>query len=406
MARRRKNGIEGVLLLFVALVGGGVWLLDKGGTAIRNADAGTVASVSYVAAILLGLAVLRKLLMALWENRIRRSLIQKTKNATQQHVSALSRRRMQLLQPDAYGKLRVERWSKELDYFLSEHLRPTLSVREQAVFPLYVADLRAAVELLVSTAIESEPALQAFCDNMTPAEFEGYCAEELRQAGWNARVTLQSRDQGVDVVAEKNGVRIVVQCKLYSGPVGNKAVQEAAAGRAHEKADYGAVVTNNRYTSAAEQLAATNSVLLIHYRDLRNIEALLPPRKSARVPTISIGETVTQMNGAVQSSQPRFDQVRWDTLLRRDPQLGLIANKLQPLGRKWVDRFAASYLIVNDRNQLPAIVKKIIADARIEHEQERGIASKTSNAVNPPHDGSANSGVGVEEDAASWEANK
>jgi restriction system protein len=53
----------------------------------------------------------------------------------------------------------------------------------------------------------------------------------------------------------KNNVRVVLQCKLYGGPVGNKAVQEAAAGRAHERADFGIVVTNNRYTSAAEQLA-------------------------------------------------------------------------------------------------------------------------------------------------------
>src|ERR1700730_11505635 len=66
------------------------------------------------------------------------------------------------------------------------------------------------------------------------------------------------RDQGVDVVAEKNGIRLVLQCKLYSRPVGNKAVQEAAAARAHEAADYGVVVSNNRYTQDAQQLASTN----------------------------------------------------------------------------------------------------------------------------------------------------
>ena len=84
------------------------------------------------------------------------------------------------------------------------------------------------------------------------------------------------RPRGVDVVAERDGVRVVVQCKLYARPVGNKSVQEAAAARAHERADHGVVVTNNGYTAAAEQLASTNGIVLLHYSDLRNLHRLLP----------------------------------------------------------------------------------------------------------------------------------
>ena len=80
------------------------------------------------------------------------------------------------------------------------------------------------------------------------------------------------------MIAERAGKRVVLQCKLYSGPVGNGAVQEIAAGRAHERADFGAVVTNSRYTAPAEQLAATNSILLLHYRDLLRLEEMLPTR--------------------------------------------------------------------------------------------------------------------------------
>jgi restriction system protein len=97
----------------------------------------------------------------------------------------------------------------------------------------------------------------------------------LKVAGWDAQVTIASRDQGVDVIAEKAGKRVVLQCKLYSGPVGNGAVQEIAAGRAHERADYAAVVTNSRYTAPAEQLASTNGILLLHYRDLSKLDELL-----------------------------------------------------------------------------------------------------------------------------------
>jgi restriction system protein len=129
--------------------------------------------------------------------------------------------------------------------------------------------------MVVENATIENPAFQSFSDDMTATEFEAFCAEQLRRACWNAHVTMQSRDQGVDVVGEKDGIRVVIQCKLYKRPVGNKAVQEIVAARAYEKANYGIVVTNNRYTQDAEDLAATNKVLLLHYSDLCNIDKII-----------------------------------------------------------------------------------------------------------------------------------
>lgn len=82
-------------------------------------------------------------------------------------------------------------------------------------------------------------------------------------------------DQGVDVIAEKNGLRVAIQCKLYSKPVGNKAVQEIAAGKVHQQAHYGAVVTNGSFTISAKELAATNGIRLLHYTDLPQLESIL-----------------------------------------------------------------------------------------------------------------------------------
>jgi restriction system protein len=115
----------------------------------------------------------------------------------------------------------------------------------------------------------------AFSDNMKPRDYEHLCADLLREAGWNARVTTHSRDFGVDVIAEKPDQRIVVQCKLYSSPVGLKAVQEIAAGKVHELAKHAIVVSNQRFTTAAAQIAATNGVLLLHHDDLKRIDQLL-----------------------------------------------------------------------------------------------------------------------------------
>jgi restriction system protein len=114
-----------------------------------------------------------------------------------------------------------------------------------------------------------------FHEDMSPEEFEHYCAALLRESNWDARVTKLSGDQGVDIVADKRGTRIVVQCKKYSKPIGNRAVQEIVAGIAHQDAQRGVVVATSDYTPSAVKLAASNHVLLLHHSDLPKIDRLL-----------------------------------------------------------------------------------------------------------------------------------
>ncbi len=103
-----------------------------------------------------------------------------------------------------------------------------------------------------------------------PIDYELYCAELLRSVGWDARTTRASNDQGSDVIATKDGVKLIVQCKLYTRRVGNAAVQEVSAARAHELGDHAAVVTNADFTSAAKSLAQTNNVVLLHHEQLQD----------------------------------------------------------------------------------------------------------------------------------------
>ena len=49
----------------------------------------------------------------------------------------------------------------------------------------------------------------------------------------------------------------------------------------------------------------------------------------------------------------------------------MVVDKLQPLGQKWVDKFAASYLLANGGGRLPNLVFKIISDARREFEEHQ-----------------------------------
>jgi restriction system protein len=205
----------------------------------------------------------------------RRTLLEKAQGIVDKQISPLVIKRAQLVWQDEYGKLQVEKWSKEKYQFITQHIEPLLTPSERSVIAHEGAMIAGLIETCVEAATKDHAAFRAFSDAMTSAEFETFCAEELRRAGWAARVTRQGRDQGVDVVAEKDDVRVVIQCKLYARPVGNKAVQEAVAAKAHEQASYSIVVTNSSYTLAAKQLARTNGVQLLHYSELQNLHNLL-----------------------------------------------------------------------------------------------------------------------------------
>ena len=103
----------------------------------------------------------------------------------------------------------------------------------------------------------------AAVDAMDGHEFEYFCAELLKENGFvNVEVTQASGDFGVDVLAEKDGVTYAVQCKCYSDKVGNHAVQEAYAGAAYYGSSVPVVLTNQDFTPAAREMAASLGVKL------------------------------------------------------------------------------------------------------------------------------------------------
>lgn len=99
-------------------------------------------------------------------------------------------------------------------------------------------------------------------------DYEECIKDGVEEAGYDCRITPQSGDQGVDLVVNVGGRSIAVQCKLYSSPVGNDAVQEVVAGAKYYECDNACVVSNSTFTASAQSLAAANSVALLHHRDL------------------------------------------------------------------------------------------------------------------------------------------
>ena len=100
-------------------------------------------------------------------------------------------------------------------------------------------------------------------DGMNGLEFEHFCAKLLLENGFEkADVTPPSGDQGVDIIAIKEGIKYAIQCKNYASPLGNGPVQEVNAGKTFYNCHVGVVMTNSAFTSGAKELALATGVLL------------------------------------------------------------------------------------------------------------------------------------------------
>lgn len=196
----------------------------------------------------------------------------------EQNADILYIKRDQLLYKDAYGSLIEDKWVHEVYRFVRTKIKPLLA--EQHLLEYYPHLQKIAAKKILSIAKQPPKTKKTFLKKlkktkieysptMNPFDYEAYCAELLNKKGWKADVTTASGDQGADIIAIKNGITLIIQCKLYSKPVGNKAVQEVNAAKTFYHAQYAAVVSNAAYTTSARQLARSTEVALLHHETLQ-----------------------------------------------------------------------------------------------------------------------------------------
>ncbi len=104
-------------------------------------------------------------------------------------------------------------------------------------------------------------------------EFEEFLSGLYRAQGYAAELTAVTGDYGADLILSKDGKRICVQAKRYTGSVGVKAVQEALSGKAYYKCDAAWVITTGTFTTNALQLAKQSGVKMIGRSDIGNLMA-------------------------------------------------------------------------------------------------------------------------------------
>ena len=98
--------------------------------------------------------------------------------------------------------------------------------------------------------------------SMSGAEFEEFTADLFRALGHQVVVLGGAGDQGVDVIVNRRGGRVAVQCKNHKRPVGNRPVQEVFAGARHHRCVESCVVAPAGFTIGARALARSTGVSL------------------------------------------------------------------------------------------------------------------------------------------------
>ncbi len=186
-----------------------------------------------------------------------------------EHAKELNANRKRL-STKKYGYIEDKKWQKELDLFIRTVIYSGVDTNwyfsnKPFIYQYIDEKLNMYEDGLLNSGIIQ------YDKNCTPEEYELFCAYKLIQNGWDAETTIGSGDHGADVIATKDGKKLIVQCKKWSASVGNKAVQEVYSAKDYYDANIAAVVSNAPYTPAAKTIASKLDVMLLHHDQLDDI---------------------------------------------------------------------------------------------------------------------------------------
>ena len=202
------------------------------------------------------------------KNALRRVFLERQRlmDAVHRHRTTLERNLQRAIKKNDYGALVEDRTNEALaEFFASIDLSSSL-IDEVEAGELVFEQLD--FKKNIDREIGFDPANLPFDGHA----FERWVAEALEGYGWEAEITRGSGDQGIDVLARKDGKSVGLQCKLYSNAVGNKAVQEAHAGKAYHNVEAVGVLTNAPFTASARELAQATGVHLLSHYDIPTLD--------------------------------------------------------------------------------------------------------------------------------------
>lgn len=104
--------------------------------------------------------------------------------------------------------------------------------------------------------------------SMSALQFEVEVANLFSNVGYTTRVTKGSGDGGIDIVMERDGKVVIVQCKLHKKAVGPHVVRDLYGALTNMNADEAILVSAMGFTSGVRDFVAGKPVRLLSLDDI------------------------------------------------------------------------------------------------------------------------------------------
>ncbi len=152
----------------------------------------------------------------------------------------------------------------------------------EVVIPREFKALKTAFRYKKATEWRKDKEILKWLRESSPKEFEDYIAELFNRLGYTTRVVGGPNDGGIDIIAEKDGIKHYIQCKKYFNKrevrVGE--VRDFYGALADRLADgKGYFITTNKFTLQAEKFAEDKPIELIDSNRLLKYIRLAEPEQ-------------------------------------------------------------------------------------------------------------------------------
>lgn len=107
-----------------------------------------------------------------------------------------------------------------------------------------------------------------YWNGMGGHQFEGAVANLFRNIGFTAEVSKRGGDGGIDIVLQKAGRKIAVQCKRYKSNVGPHTIRDLWGTMHNLGYDEGCIVTTTGFTKGVTSFAHDKNIFLIDLNDI------------------------------------------------------------------------------------------------------------------------------------------
>lgn len=136
--------------------------------------------------------------------------------------------------------------------------------------------------------------------------------------GYKAETTQPSHDYGVDVIAENQRRRVVIQCKLYGrGRIGGETILKLVGSRVFFQATDALCITTSRFTKQAREIADKQNVRLVD----QTILLALCKERNLTIPSLTVLQTEQEDVLPVQGPRVSIGRADNNSIVLADAQV-------------------------------------------------------------------------------------